>query len=81
MKVTTSAAGRHAQQRTIRLKNLLLDQRKIDQARKIFNSNTDTDAIHQALDAAADLAAFRRELDRGFDVLLGGGGFADRFDR
>jgi hypothetical protein len=81
MKGTTSAAGRLAQRRTIRRKNLLLDQRKIDQARRIFKSTTDTDAIHQALDAAADLAAFRRELDRGFGALLGGGGFVDRFDR
>jgi hypothetical protein len=81
MKDTSAAARRKAQRRTIRRKNLLLDQRKIDQARRIFKSNTDTDAIHRALDAAADLAAFQRELDRGFDALLGGGGFTDRFDR
>lgn len=42
---------------------------------------TDGYAIHHTLDATADLAAFRRDLDRGFDVLLGGGGFADRFAR
>jgi hypothetical protein len=81
MKDVAPGLGRKAQRRTIRRKNLLLDQRKIDHARRIFKSNTDTDAIHRALDAAADLAAFQRELDRGFDALLGSGGFVDRFDR
>lgn len=81
MKDITSRPGRDAQRRTIRRKNLLLDQRKIDHARRIFKSNTDTEAIHRALDAAADLAAFQRQLDRGFDALVGGGGFVDRFDR
>lgn len=54
MTVTTSAAGRHAQRRTVGRKNLLLDLRNIDQARRIFNSNTDTDAIHQALASIDD---------------------------
>jgi hypothetical protein len=31
------------------------------------------------LDAAVDLEKFQRELDRGFDVLIGSGGFADHF--
>jgi hypothetical protein len=77
----TSRPARNARRRTIRRKNLLLDQRKIDHARRIFKSDTDTEAIHRALDAAADLAAFQRELDRGLDALVGRGGFVDRFDR
>lgn len=81
MKDITSRPARDGQRRTIRRKNLLLDQRKIDHARRIFKSDTDTEAIHRALDAAADLAAFQRQLDRGFDVLVGSGGFVDRFDR
>ena len=81
MKDITQRPGRNAQRRSIRRKNLLLDQQKIDHARRIFRSNTDTEAIHRALDAAADLAAFQRELDRGFDALVGGGGFVDRFER
>jgi hypothetical protein len=72
---------RRGLQRTIRRKNLLLDQQKIDLARRVFKTNTDTDASHRALDVAADLAAFQRELDRGFDALVGRGGFVDRFDR
>jgi hypothetical protein len=57
----------------------LLDQTKIDRARRIFRTSTETEAIHRALDAAADLEAFQRELDAGFDALIGGGGFLDRF--
>ena len=74
---TRSAVGRRTL--SIRRKNLLLDQAKIDRARRIFKTATETDAIHRALDAAADLEAFQRELDRGFDALIGAGGFADPF--
>ena len=81
MKDITRRPRQNAERRSIRRKNLLLDQHKIDHARRIFKSNTDTEAIHRALDVAADLAAFQRELDRGFDVLVGGGGFVDRFER
>ena len=81
MKDITQRPRRNSQRRSIRRKNLLLDQRKIDHARRIFKSTTDTEAIHRALDVAADLAAFQRELDRGFDALVGGGGFVDRFER
>jgi len=63
----------------IRRKNLLLDQSKIDRARRIFHVPTETEAIHRALDAVVDLEAFQRELDKGFDALIGAGGFTDRF--
>ena len=63
----------------IRRKNLLLDQSKIDRAKRIFQTSTETEAIHRALDAVADLEAFQRELDKGFDALIGAGGFTDRF--
>src|SRR5207247_10417204 len=65
----------------IRRKNLLLDQAKIDRATRIFKASTETEAIHRALDAVADLEAFRRELEKGFDILVGDGGFSDRFAR
>ena len=65
----------------IRRKNLLLDQSKIDRARRIFQVSTETEAIHRALDAVVDLEAFRRELDKGFDALVGAGGFTDRFSK
>ena len=63
----------------IRRKNLLLDQSKIDRARRIFQVSTETEAIHRALDAVVDLETFQRELDKGFDALIGAGGFTDRF--
>lgn len=72
-------SARSATAPSIRRKNLLLDQAKIDRARRIFKTSTETEAIHRALDAAADLEAFQRELDLGFDVLIGAGGFSDRF--
>ena len=65
----------------IRRKNLLLDQAKIDRAKRIFQASTETETIHRALDAVADLEAFQRELDRGFETLIGAGGFTDRFSR
>ena len=63
----------------IRRKNFLLDQVKIDRAKRILRTPTETEAIHRALDAVAGLEAFQRELDRGFDALIGRGGFKDRF--
>lgn len=65
----------------IRRKNLLLDQAKIDRAKRIFKASTETEAIHRALDAVADLEAFQHELDKGFHALIGSGGFYDRFAR
>jgi hypothetical protein len=63
----------------IRRKNLLLDQAKIDRAKRILKASSETEAIDRALDAVADLEAFQRELDQGFDTLIGAGGFSDRF--
>ena len=65
----------------IRRKNLLLDQVRIDRAKRIFRASTETEAIHRALDAAADLEAFQGELDKAFDALIGSGGFVDHFAR
>ncbi|PYR96816.1 MAG: hypothetical protein DMG16_26670 [Acidobacteria bacterium] len=77
------AASRRGKARKplIRRKNLLLDQVKIDRAKRIFKASTETEAIHRSLDAVADLEAFQRELDKAFDALIGCGGFIDRFAR
>jgi hypothetical protein len=64
---------------SLRRKNIVLDQKKIDRVKRIFGAATETEAIDRALDQAADLAAFRRELDMGFKELLGKGGFKDHF--
>jgi hypothetical protein len=54
---------------------------RIDRAKRIFRASTETEAIHRALDAAADLEAFQGELDKAFDALIGSGGFVDHFAR
>jgi hypothetical protein len=65
----------------IRRKNLLLDQTKIDRAKRVFRAATETEAIHRALDAVADFEEFQRELDKGFNKLIGMGGFTDHFSQ
>ena len=65
---------------SMRRKNLILDQAKIDRARKVLGASTETEAITRALDAVNDLAQFQAELDRGFDNLIGRGGFGNAFD-
>jgi hypothetical protein len=64
---------------SLRRKNLILNQDKINRAREIFGVTTDTEAIDLALDAANDLALFRAEVNTGFKNLLGKGGFTDYF--
>jgi hypothetical protein len=62
-----------------RRKNLILDQAKIDRARKILGAATETETIHSALETVIDLALFRAEVDAGLNALLGRGGFVDYF--
>jgi hypothetical protein len=64
---------------TLRRKNLILDQLKIDRAKRILRAPTETETIHRALEAVHDLALFGAEVDAGLDALLGRGGFADYF--
>lgn len=64
---------------TMRRKNLILDQAKIDHAKRILGAATETETIHRALETVSDLARFRAEVDAGLDALLGRGGFADYF--
>ena len=78
-KLARRGRGLDRARRTIRRKNLLLDQTKIDRARRIFRAPTETEAIHRALDAVADLEDFRVQLDAGLETLIGAGGFDDRF--
>jgi hypothetical protein len=64
---------------TLRRKNLILDQAKIDRAKRVLRAATETETIHRALEAVHDLAVFRAEVDAGLDAMLGRGGFADHF--
>lgn len=58
-------------------KNVLMDQRKLDVARRALGADTETEAIDQAL----DFIAFRNELVAGFAAVRRHGGVADVFDR
>jgi hypothetical protein len=68
-----------ADKSSLKRKNLILDQRKIDRAKEILGAATETETIHLALDEVRELARFREETEKGLRDLLGHGGFADHF--
>ncbi len=75
----TTKRGAKRTRSTMRRKNLILDQAKIDRAKRILSAATETETIHRALETVSDLAQFRADLDAGLDAVLGRGGFADYF--
>ena len=58
-------------------KNVVVDQRKLDLARRALGVDTETDTIDQAL----AFVAFREELARGFAAVRRDGGVDDVFNR
>jgi hypothetical protein len=58
-------------------KNVLMDQRKLDAARRVLGVETETEAI----DVALDLVAFRRELVRGIVAVRRAGGIEDVLEK
>lgn len=64
-----------ARERWVR-KNLFVDQRKLDAAKRLLNVATETDAV----DAALDEVAFRRGVLTGIRALRRAGGLATVFD-
>lgn len=56
-------------------KNLRLTQDKIDRAKKILGTRTETETIEQAL----DLVAFRKEVVEGLERIAGTGALRDIF--
>ena len=58
--------------RTMRRKNMLMDQRKLDAAKAALGAASETAAV----DAALDLVVFRTEVFRGLDALAAAGGLA-----
>jgi hypothetical protein len=54
-------------------KNMLVDQRKLDAVKRELNVSTDTEAV----DAALDEIAFRRELVHGIRALRRAGGLSE----
>lgn len=59
-----------ASRRSIRRKNLNIDQRKIERARRILGTVTETETVDRAL----DLVVFRSEILRSLDRAKGRGG-------
>ncbi len=57
-------------------KNMLMDQRKLDEVRRLLKVSTETEAV----DAALDNIAFRRQLMRGLRALSRAGGLVDIFE-
>jgi len=58
-------------------KNVVMDQRKLDTARRVLGVATETDAI----DLALDLVAFRHELVQGIAAVRRAGGIEDVFEK
>ena len=58
-------------------KNIIMDQRKLDAARRTLGVGTETEAI----DVALDLVAFRDELVRGVAAVRRVGGVRDVFEK
>jgi hypothetical protein len=58
-------------------KNVVMDQRKLDVARRALGVDTETEAIDQAL----DFVAFREELAKGFTAVRRSGGVDDVLER
>jgi hypothetical protein len=58
-------------------KNVVMDQRKLDAARRTLGVDTETEAIDQAL----DFVAFREELAQGFAAVRRSGGVDDVLER
>ena len=54
-------------------KNVVMDQQKLDAARRALGVNTETEAIDQAL----DLVGFSEELAKGFAAVRRSGGIED----
>ena len=58
-------------------KNVIMDQSKLDAARRILRVDTETEAI----DLALDFVAFRREIAQGIAAMRQGGGIDDVTER
>ena len=60
----------------IRRKNVNIDQTKLDRVRKLLGTETETEAIDQAL----DMILFREELVQGIERIAGIGGVENFFE-
>ena len=79
--MATASSARRRESRTGRgrrwvRKNIVIDQVKLDNARRALGTATETDTVDRAL----DLIAFRRELSRGIAAIGKGPRFEDVFE-
>ena len=65
-----------APNKTIRRKNLNIDQAKLDQVRSLLDARSETEAVDQAL----SIVLLRQELVRGVQRIAGSGGVENYFD-
>jgi hypothetical protein len=72
---SSTARTRHRRVGWVR-KNVVMDQQKLDAARRALGVKTETEAIDRAL----DFVAFRRELAEGISAIRRGGGIDDVFE-
>ena len=68
--------ARRPRERWVR-KNVLMDQRKLDAARRVLGVPTETEAI----DLALDFVAFRREIASGIAAVRRGGEIEDVLEK
>ena len=73
---TKSISSERGSTPRIRRKNLNIDQRKLDRVRKLLGTDTETEAIDQAL----DMILFREELVGGIERIAGTGGVKNVFE-
>jgi len=73
---TASRTRRKRSAPRIRRKNLNIDQAKLDRVRQLLGSETETEAIDQAL----GMVLFREEVVRGIERIAGTGGVENMFE-
>jgi hypothetical protein len=73
---TRSKPSRKRSAPRIRRKNVNIDQTKLDRARKLLGTETETETIDQAL----DMILFREKVVRGIERVAGTGGVQNVFE-
>ena len=73
---TISRTSRKRPAPRIRRKNVNIDQAKLDRARRLLGTETETETIDQAL----DMILLREEMVRGIERIAGTGGVQNVFE-
>ena len=65
--------------KTIRRKNINIDQAELDQVRSLLDARSETEAVDQALSIVLLLVLLREEVVRGVQRVVGSGGVENYF--